>query len=62
MQHYRFCSLWHNDLHSFHEAIHRDWLKRKYAKDNNFNYLVISYKDFNKTTDILDSKVKELSC
>lgn len=59
-QHYKFFEFWHKDIHNFHKAKHLDWLKRKYAKDNNFNYLVISYKDFDKITDILDSKIKEL--
>ena len=29
----------------FHLQLHHDWLKRKYARDNNINLLTISYKD-----------------
>lgn len=58
IQHYRFSNLWHKNLHDFHRSLHRDWLKRKYAKDNNFNYLVISYKDLKNISNILKAYLK----
>ena len=33
------------DSKQFHLQLHHDWLKRKYARDNNINLLIISYKD-----------------
>ena len=41
IQHYKFCKRYHRDLHDFHKQLHHDWLKRKYAKNNKFNYLTI---------------------
>lgn len=43
IQHYKFNKFFHKDLHCFHKQLHHDWLKRKYAKDNNINLLVIPY-------------------
>ena len=42
-QHYKFNKCFHKNLHEFHRQLHHDWLKRKYAKDNNINLLVIPY-------------------
>ena len=42
------------ELHDWHRYKHHDWLKRKYAKGNNYQLLTISYKD-----DIL-TKLKEI--
>ena len=42
-QHYFYNNYFHKSLHKFHRQLHHDWLKRKYALKNNFNYLVISY-------------------
>jgi hypothetical protein len=36
---------------------HHDWLKRKYAKKNNFNYLVIPYWELNNIDKILKEKI-----
>ena len=43
VQHYKFNKFFHKDEHEFHRQLHHDWLKRKYAKDNNINLLVIPY-------------------
>ena len=54
-QHYRGDSIFFkNAKNSFHRQLHHDWLKRKYANKNNFNYLVISYKDYNKTQEKIE--------
>lgn len=53
-QHYYFNKLWHQSVHDFHRAVHRDWLKRKYAKNNNFNYIVIKYTDIDNINYILE--------
>ena len=59
-QHYSFNKHWHKNTHDFHRAVHRDWLKRRYAKKHNFNYLVISYKEINDINKILESKISAL--
>ena len=43
IQHYEFVPYFHKTLHDFHKQLHHDWLKRKYANKNGFNYLVIPY-------------------
>ena len=49
-QHYRKC--FNRDLHKWHRQKHHDWLKRKFARDNHFNLLVIKYdEDANKMLD-----------
>lgn len=37
--------------------MHYDWLKRKYAKDNGYNLLVISYKLYKNIEKILEKKL-----
>ena len=32
-------------LHEWHRQLHHDWLKRKYAKKNNYKLLIIKYSD-----------------
>lgn len=56
LQHYKFCNDFHKTLHDFHRQKHHDWLKRKYARDNNINLLTISYKD--DIVKILEEKLK----
>ena len=55
IQHYKFEPYFHKTLHDWHKQLHHDWLKRKYAKDNNFKLIAIKYtklsrlkKDINK--------------
>ena len=43
-QHYAFYERYHRTIHGFHKQLHHDWLKRKYAKSNNINLLIINYK------------------
>ena len=40
---------------------HHDWLKRKYAKDNGFSLLTISYKEHDKIEEILNEELKNLT-
>ena len=42
-QHYKWLTYFHKGLHDFHRQLHHDWLKRKYARDNCINLLVIRY-------------------
>jgi len=55
IQHYEFNCFFHKNLHDFHRQLHHDWLKRKYAKDNDINLLVIPYWQFDEIEDILSS-------
>ena len=43
--------------HEWHKQLHRDWLKRKYAKENGINLLVIPYTQFNNINKILEEKL-----
>lgn len=43
IQHYR--NSFGIKIHEWHRYKHHDWLKRKFAKENGFNLLTISYKD-----------------
>ena len=56
-QHYKFNKFFHKDLHCFHKQLHHDWLKRKYARDNKINLLIISYLDFNNIENILKKEI-----
>ncbi len=42
-------------LDEFNKVKERDKIKREFANKNNFNFLEISYKDFTKINDILDT-------
>jgi len=42
-QHYKWNKKFQKTLHDFHKQLYHDWLKRKYAKKNNFKLLVIPY-------------------
>lgn len=55
-QHYY--NSFHKELHDFHKQFHHDWLKRKYANDNNINLLVIPYWDFDNIELILQDAIK----
>ena len=60
-QHYNKKSIFYkSEKNSFHRQLHHDWLKRKYARDNNYNYLVISYKEFNKIQDKIEETIKNI--
>ena len=39
------------------KQLHRDWLKRKYAKENGITLLVIPYTQFNNINKILEEKL-----
>ncbi len=43
--------------HEWHKQLHRDWLKRKYAKENGITLLVIPYTQFNNINKILEEKL-----
>jgi len=47
-QHYKFFKKYHKTLHDFHRQLHHDWLKRKYARNNDINLLVIKFCKINK--------------
>jgi hypothetical protein len=52
-QHYY--NIYHKNLHDFHKQLHHDWIKRKYAKNNNINLLVIPYFCFENIDEIISS-------
>lgn len=52
-QHYMFCSKFHVDINEYNEQIKRDELVSNYAKNNNIEFLEISYKDIKKIEKIL---------
>jgi len=56
-QHYKFNKHFHKDLHDFHRQLHHDWLKRKYARKNNIELLVIPYWEENNIDEILIKKI-----
>jgi len=57
IQHYKFTPYFHKTLHDFHRQLHHDWLKRKYARDNNIKLLTISYKEFDNIENILKEEL-----
>ena len=54
VQHYY--NSFNKPLHEHHKQFHHDWLKRKYAKNNNINLLYINYKE---SFDKIENKLKE---
>ena len=46
IQHYKVVDFFGGEK-QFRLQKHHDWLKRKFARDNNYNLLTISYKDYN---------------
>ena len=58
-QHYNYGTLFNNTFDDFLKLKHRDWLKRKFAKDNNIKLLTISYKKYNFLEDILLDATKK---
>lgn len=58
-QHYNYGTLFNNTFDDFLKLKHRDWLKRKFAKDNNIKLLTIYYKKYNFLEDILLDATKE---
>jgi len=56
-QHYKFNKHFHKTNHDFHKQLHHDWLKRKYAKSNNINLLVIKYTEFDSIEEILKENI-----
>ena len=57
VQHYQYDSYFHKTLHDFHRQLHHDWLKRKYARNQNINLLVIPYWEFDNIENILLSNI-----
>lgn len=57
-QHYVFTPFFHVSQKAFKLARHRDWLKRKYCKDNHIDYVVIPYNcdTISKLTEVLYAK------
>ena len=53
-QHYK--NKFKKTFHEWHRQLHHDWLKRKYAKDNNINLLIIPYWKFGNIKEILDKQ------
>lgn len=53
IQHYEFTSIYHKNLHDFHKQLHHDWLKRKYARDNEIKIVIIPYWEYNNIEKIL---------
>lgn len=47
-------------LHEWHRQLHHDWLKRKYAKDNNFNLIIVPYWEYKNINNFLEVKLNEL--
>lgn len=43
IQHYKFCSHFHKNLHDFHKQKHHDWLKRKYCLENGIKLISIKF-------------------
>ena len=56
IQHYKIINFFSN-RNKFLLQKHHDWLKRKYAKDNNINLLIIPYWDFDNINKILEEKI-----
>ena len=44
-QHYFWIKKFHKTYHDFLVQKHHDWIKRKFAREHNFNYLVIPYNE-----------------
>ena len=57
-QHYKWNKTFQKSLHDFHKQLHHDWLKRRYARDNNINLLVIPYWELKNITEILTNNLK----
>lgn len=57
-QHYKFHNLFHKNRNDFLKQKHHDWLKRKYAKDNGYDLLVIPYWDFKNISYILEENLR----
>ena len=53
IQHYKWIKFFQKTWKDFLLQKHHDWLKRKYAKDNNINLLVIPYWEFDNINNIL---------
>lgn len=53
-QHYEIVEHWHKKDGSFEESQLRDSIKRKFIKDNGFNYLEIDCREFNSQTKIFN--------
>jgi len=53
IQHYKWHKGFQPTLHDFHRQLHHDWLKRKYARKNNIELMVIKYTELRKINEIL---------
>ena len=59
IQHYKFQKYFQKNINNFYKQKHHDWLKRKYAMDNNINLLIISYKEIKNINKILEENLRE---
>lgn len=51
-QHYK--NSYKEESHDWHKYRHHDWLKRNFARKNNYNLIIIPYWEFNKIENILN--------
>ena len=58
-QHYS--NIFNKSLHEWHRQLHHDWLKRKYARDNNIELLIVSYNEFENIERILIDKIIKIN-
>ena len=58
-QHYKFPNGFHKTYRDFLVQKHHDWLKRKYAKDNGYKLLTISYKNKYNLEQVLEENFNE---
>lgn len=57
IQHYKICK-YSDSLKKLKEQRHRDWIKRKFAKDKGIRLLTIKYTDFDKIPEILSKELQ----
>jgi hypothetical protein len=56
-QHYKPTKFFKDDMGAFEERKNRDLKKKEYAKNNNINLLIISYKELNNLEAILEEQI-----
>ena len=56
-QHYKISTLWKDNNKFFLKRKHHDWLKRKFARDNNIKYLAIPYWELPNLNKILEEQL-----
>lgn len=57
MQHYKNIPFFYKTEHDWHRQLHHDWMKRKYAKNNGINLLVIPYWDYKNTINLIKEEL-----